>query len=234
MAIIKRAVICSLVSGVFSLTVSTNIFAEDTTADPEVLPAPSAEPAEKPEASYGPLRAGQDALHWGEQQRRAAIDRQLELQQNARHYNAWAPYVYRYALPHVQAYAPRWAARRFRRDIERAAAVGLPVPPVPPVPWVPPYAEIFGYSHRGWLQQPSGHEKIWTGPNSYIYVPRFGPRAPQSGAPTPAAPQAPTPAAPRPPEEAPAADLSAPALKPPEVAIPQPPSEPVGPGPREF
>jgi hypothetical protein len=88
---------------------------------------------------------------------------------------------------------------------------------LPPRPLVP---GIGGYPYSGAVAQPTGHEKIWTGPNSYVYRPRWDlpvPPSPPSGRAYPPWP---------------GATVSPPASPPPRVGeippppLPRPPAEP--------
>jgi len=180
-------------------------------AAPEVIPAPAPSPpapeadpssARAPRAvrtpeTYDSLQAGRDAHAMAERQRREAIDRQLQTIEDVQWYNAWyddwydawgRPYARRYALPYIYGYAPPFAASRAHRAIEGYA----PAPPFTPWPYVP--GDIYGYRYAPRVEQPLGHEKVWTGPNSYIYRPRY--TEPPAEVP-PAAPEPPEPAGPR-------------------------------------
>ena len=76
----------------------------------------------------GSLQAGQDAYQMGEQQRRAAIDRQRELGEQLRDQNTWAQpnyvappggYAYGYVPYPYGVYNPRRAYRRVSSRCQR-------------------------------------------------------------------------------------------------------------------
>ncbi len=175
----------------------------------------------RPNEKYTPLDAGQDAYKRGEEERRWAVDRQLQVQQNIRDYNTWRYYNWGvpYFSPYSSPYVPPRIGRRIRR---RVAAWERPWPsPVSP-------DAIYGYNYIPFTKQPIGHEKIWTGPNSYIYKPRYTPpdRPPATIGEPPEPPVTqPTPAA------GPHAAGSENVLPPPTY---NPASRPQPPGPREF
>jgi hypothetical protein len=154
---------------------------------------------------YDPIRAAEDAQRYDEAAQRALIERQIAHQNAIRVYRPWAPYVNAYALPYVYRYGGARAGLRTQAAIERFA----------------PRIEIYAPNVRGprdfltqppegEARQPIGHDRIWTGPNSYIYQPRYAEDA-----------QGPTLAAPR---------VELPEPGGPEL-IPLPPAED---GPREF
>jgi len=235
-----------LIAALFAAVAALTVFAESSAlAQPaprlqaEAAPTPAPPPAERPEAAqpqkpetYDSLDAGRDAHAPAERKRRRAIDRQLQANEDIRYYNAWPGpwgryYARRYGVPHIRAYAPPFAAR----EAERAIESGLV--PAPPGPWPMPSDFFFGPPLVGEpyvdsVEQPSGHEKVWTGPNGYIYRPRHEEPTPARREPTPAKPQPAEPAAVElPGEEGPVAP---PSLNPPDE---EPTLEPV-PGPREF
>jgi hypothetical protein len=130
-----------------------------------------------------------------ERQRREAIDRQLQTIETIQWYNAWYDawgrhYARRYALPYIYAYAPPFAARRAHWATEGY----VPAPPFTPWPFVP--GDIYGYPYTPRVEQPEGHEKVWTGPNSYIYRPRYKEPPPDVSPPAPM-PEVPPPAPPK-------------------------------------
>ena len=171
-------------------------------AAPEVIPAPAPSPpapeadpgaARAPRAvrapeTYDSLQAGRDAHAMAERQRRGAIDRQLQTIETVQWYNAWYDnwydawgrhYARHYALPYIYAYAPPFAARQAHWAIEGY----VPAPPFSPWPFVP--GDIYGYRYVPRVEQPEGHEKIWTGPNSYVYRPRYQEPPPEVSPPAP-------------------------------------------------
>jgi len=195
----------------------------------EVIPAPAPSgpvapdgKPYRPNATYDSLQAGQDAYQRGEEERRWAIDRQLQVEQNIIDYNVWSyynwgmPHFYGYGNPYVGMYAPPEVGFRLRRAFARWGYW----PPLYPTPLSPD--SVYGYQYRPFAKQPIGHEKIWTGPNSYIYKPRYASPEPPPG--PPAFQPAPPPGAPMP--------ASPPGAQPP--AIVNPPNAPVPAGPREF
>jgi len=161
----------------------------------------------QPGQTYDSLQAGQDAQRLAEERRADAIQQQLP---SSRWPSTWGPAYAAAAVPRVYVYpgprAARWAYR-----------YGYGVY----VPW--PRAVVPAYPYPR-LRQPIGHERIWTGPNGYIYRP-IDPRSPvPGGAAMPPAPQVPTPADPATrPQPGPPAEL---------VPIPEPQAGPGGP--REF
>jgi hypothetical protein len=226
---------CGLVIGILLTGIGPAWTAEGASGAPELLPIPAPQETPPgasrqypPQATHGPPQAGEDAYRMAEQSRRAAIDRQLQLQQDIQARNIWAPYVYRYALPYIYAYAPPRVARRVHRELDRPA-VGPVLVPGPLVPGRYPYSSS--------LQQPLGHEKIWMSPNGYVYRPRYPEPTSPAPVPTPAVPPAPPSGAVGsalrvPPGATLPASPAPPAQGGPEL-IPAPPSEPA-PGPREF
>jgi hypothetical protein len=123
--------------------------------------------------TYDALQAGQNAYRAAEAQRQAAIDRQLQVQDEIRWYNSWAPgYGDGPTLTEIYAYGSPRAYRRAQRQ-----GYGPLFEPWPRVP-----GDIYGSSYYGYVRQPTGHEKIWTSPNGYIYRPRYD-RPPSSGEP---------------------------------------------------
>ncbi len=177
---------------------------------------------------YSPQQAAADADQLAEQRRRWAIERQLEVIDGIRQARAAAAFPYAVG-PAMPGY-PRAARRALRRGY-------APPPPYPqpghgvlvrPGPF--PAAPYWGLAPHGPpVRQPLGHERIWTGPNSYIYRPLH----PEPFQPAPVERERqPTVAEPRPrelpvPREAPA---------PPPQAVPEIPEPPpvLEPGPREF
>jgi hypothetical protein len=213
-----RAAACGLAAGLLCWAICAACSAQEVAARPEVVPAPpptTVPQQDHPQVTYGPLQAAQDAYRMAEQERRHAVDRQVHLLQSA----AWwrppwpAPYlpavppvppvppVYGYGFP----YGPRLGfGRAYRYGYYRA--VPLPWPPAPPVPYVYPYSPQ--------ARQPTGYEKVWTGPNSYVYRPYYGQPTGQPNVPAPSSPST------RPP--APAEQPSGPALHGPIQPAPEP------------
>ena len=192
-----------------------------------MTPAPRPELPQQyyPRFTYGPLEAAEEARRRAEETGREAVNRQLQLADDIRGMNTWAPTPYRASLPYIYGYAPR-AARRVERAFERRVD-----PVFTPWPRVP--GDIYGYPYYPSVKQPIGHEKIWTSPNSYVYRPKYAPSTPQPA--RPAAP-APTPAR-RPPQADPPPTATMPVepeVLPPGTPEPIPLPPPVRGGPREF
>ena len=185
--------------------------AQDVSPGAQVVPAPpAAEPISPylPEQKYDLLQAGRDAYQTAEEERRRAIDRQLDVQEYARWFGTWTvPPVYAHPLPSVYAYPLRRSVRRAYRGVY----LGGVVPAI--TPWPRVSVGVYGYPYDRRVRQPIGHEKIWTGPNSYIYRPIYAERPAQVPA------EVPTPAT----------------FEPPAVIAAEPvPAPPVEPSPREF
>jgi len=144
----------------------------------EEVPRPPASGPPLPEArlpqfpsTYSPLDAGWDAYERGEQQRRGAIDRQLQLHADL----AWY-----YSLPGYWPYPPgletvysgTWGPGLFGpRRAYRYRYPRYGYPTFEPWPFVP--GDIYGYPYYGQVPQPLGHKVIRTGPNGYIYRPVY-------------------------------------------------------------
>jgi hypothetical protein len=205
----------------------------------EGVPTPAIRPAETPQSepqkpeTYDSLDAGRDSHAPAERKRREAIDQQLKTEADIRYYHVWPGpwgrhYARRYAVPNIRAYAPPLAAL----EAERAIESGL-VPAPPFGPWPMPSDFFFGPPLVGEpyvdsVEQPKGHEKVWTGPNGYIYRPRQQEPTPAQREPTPAERQPAEPAAVELPGEQ--GPVAPPSLNPPDE---EPQLSPV-PGPREF
>ena len=209
---------CAALAAVFLCwSIGGSAAAQDVPPGAEAVPAPpAAEPIspyrveEKfdPSQAYDPLQAGRDAYQRAEEARRQAINRQLDTLDYAKWLSTWtAPRVYAYPLPSVYAYPIRRSVRRAYRGVH----VGGVVPVI--TQWSRAPVGVYGYPYYPQVWQPIGHEKVWTGPNGYIYRPIYAEPAP----PVPA--QVPTPAVAEPPVLIPAEPVPAP---------------PVEPGPREF
>ncbi|MDZ7616053.1 MAG: hypothetical protein U1E05_03555 [Patescibacteria group bacterium] len=146
----------------------------------------SVEP-DRPSQVYSPLDAANDSYEYAEQGRQEAIARQLELMEYARQPRVTV------AVPYVGAPAIAVPPGAARRALRRAYSQSLRDPYWPgygvmigvgPRPALP-YVGAMPYSPP--VRQPQGHERIWTGPNSYIYKPVYP--APFYPAPTEAARQ---------------------------------------------
>jgi hypothetical protein len=162
-----------------------------------------------PGETYDSLQAGRDAYWDAEAERRAKIGRQLMLEEQIQVENTWSdpqdkyrpvrfesygpvrPSVYLgptladvYAYPQagIVYYNARPAAPQTAvpgGDGSRAA----PVPVFQSWPRVP--GDIWGTPYYGFVRQPIGHVKIWTGRLSYIYKPVYA--SPAMDTPAPAA-----------------------------------------------
>ena len=147
-----------------------------------------------------PLEAADEQYRLAEQRRRWAFDRQLELLDAMRQRQALAaaPYAGVPALPGYRAGARRVLRRRY------APPAALPWPEYGAlIPWgdLPPLPHGFVPPDYPYVQQPIGHERIWTGPNSYIYRPLYA--EPFEPAPVEPAPAEPEPLEPEPVEPEP-------------------------------
>ena len=118
--------------------------------------------------SYGALQAADDSYRYNEAERRAAIDQQIGQQNAIRAYRTWKPYAEAYAMPYVYRYGGPVAGMYTHRAIERYAPnIGGYVPELRGP------RNFFYQPQLNDTRQPIGHEKIWTGPNSYIYKPKY-------------------------------------------------------------
>ncbi len=142
---------------------------------------------------YDALDAARDAQQYAERQRRAAINRQLEVIRDVQEYSAAvraSAWRYPYSVDYRYAYPGRRAARR---AWSRHGYPGV----FEPWPLVP--GDIYGYPYTPRVEQPLGHKVIETGPNSYIYRPVY-----ESDLAKPKDNRQPTPAPPKPREPIPA------------------------------
>ena len=176
---------------------------------------------DRPQITYGPLQAAQDAYAVAEQERLQAVDRQARLMESAAWWHPPWPAPYALPVPPVPPgygygfpYRPRLGfGRAYRHGYYWAVPPAWP--PAPPSPFVYPYSPQ--------VRQPTGYEKVWTGPNSYIYRPYYGQPTGQPVVPTPSSPSTrpPTPA------EQPSGPVLNGPIQPAPEAIPAPPAEPV-------
>ena len=221
------AAVCGLLGGLVGWQVYGAAPGQEAPGGAATAPAEAAQQT-RPKVTYDSLQAGRDAYRIAEEQRRWAIDRQLWLLDEVKRYNTWID-SYVPGLTEIYAYGSRSAARRAYRH-----GYGPLFTPWPMVP-----GDIYGYPYYPWVRQPIGHERIWTGPNSYIYCPRHAPPALGQNVPPPAAPLAPMPASPSTHSQPPGASLgeqaAPPALVPPAGPMPETiPAPPEESGPREF
>lgn len=157
-----------------------------------------AEAVDRPGTIYSPLDAAEDSHRLSEARRRWAIDRQLEVLDAVRqsHAGTVPRYVDVTALPVSPGAARRALRRGYLPGYPYPYSLGLGVV-VRPGAW--PAVPLFGsVPYYPYAVQPVGHEKIWTGPNSYIYRPlypeQFQPAPPEpSRQPTPARREPPRP-----------------------------------------
>ena len=134
-----------------------------------------------PGETYDSLQAGHDAYVNAEAVRRAAIGRQLQLQEQIQRDNTWANPADKYSPIRPESFGPilpRAAAGIGREDIyaltrpDRQAYQDRPgLPLFEPWPRVP--NDIFSAPYYGVVRQPTGYVKIWTGPQSCIYKPTY-------------------------------------------------------------
>ncbi len=170
-------------------------------------PAQAQQEVYHPGETYDSLQAGQDAYWDAEAQRRALIGRQLMIEEQiilAKHLgrpagqiSAGAARVFRPDL--AQGLRRSHAggrlclpAVRCRVLWERRSAPspaphhsGAPVPVFQPWPRVP--SDIWGTPYYGYVRQPIGHVKIWTGRLSYIYKPIYASPPMETAQPAPSA-----------------------------------------------
>ena len=163
-----------------------------------------------PGETYDSLQAGRDSYWDAEAERRAKIGRQLMLEEQIQTENTWSNPQDKYRPVHPESYGPirpkvyvgptladvyaypsssitYYNAQPAAPSAVRGAA---PVPVFEPWPRVP--GDIWGTPYYGYVRQPIGHVKIWTGRLSYIYKPVYA-----SPAMEPAADDAIPPAPPR-------------------------------------
>lgn len=177
-------------------------------------PACAQEEVVHPGESYDSLQAGRDAYFDAEAERRAKIGRQLMLEEQIQAQNTWSdpqdkyrpvqpesygpvrPKVYLGpTLADVYAY-PQSAIVYYNAPPVATGAIvaggsgpyAAPVPVFQPWPRVP--GDIWGTPYYGYVRQPIGHVRIWTGRASYIYKPVYASPAME---PAPASPPSPAP-----------------------------------------
>ena len=220
-----RAVVCGLLAGLFCWGICGTSLAQDAPAPPEVVPAPQPsavpQPA-RPQPTYGPLQAVQDAYQMAEQQRLQAVERQLQLVQSAWQYHAWPAPYYAPGVPYVYGYAYAYGPRRFVRRAYRHGYWAAPQP----WPYAP--AGVYAYPYSTWVRQPVAYQQIWIGPNSYVYRPYYGQPTGRPNVPTPSPPSVRSPRPPRavPPAERPSGPVLNPPIQSAPEPIPIPPAEP--------
>jgi hypothetical protein len=176
-------------------------------------PTFSQEEVVHPGETYDSLQAGRDAYFDAEAERQAKIGRQLMLVEQIQAENTWSdpqdkyrpvrPESYGPVRPKVylgptlaDVYAYPQSANVYYNASPAAPGVivrggqtpyAAPVPVFQPWPRVP--GDIWGTPYYGYVRQPIGHVKIWTGRASYIYKPVYASPAmesPSESSPAPA------------------------------------------------
>jgi len=219
MSVPVRVVVGALAVALIVIVGRTTALAEPEAVAPPAPEAIDSLPEPQFPNSYSPLDAGEEARKMAEKQRRAAIDRQLGLEAELRHYATLprpigtVPYVRPYAsgFGAVYAYPEHRSARRAWKYERRYHHLygyfphpgyvyrGYGYPNVyAPLPY------LFGYPYVGHVDQPVGHKRIWTSPNGYIY------RSVHPSDVKPPEPEKSAPAASQPPPEPPAEPIPAP------------------------
>lgn len=149
------------------------------------------EPIAKAKVTYTPWQAGWDAYARSEQARLHAIDRQRQVNDLM----SWYGTIPGYYQP-VPVIAHGRGQRRYERSLSQS-------------PYLIPFPGSPGYAYPGGgkvvpvlpylnpspppVEQPVGHRKTWTGPNSYIYEPLYASDQPMEEEPIPAPSPEPTP-----------------------------------------
>ncbi|NQT17252.1 MAG: hypothetical protein HQ582_31145 [Planctomycetes bacterium] len=202
-------------------------------AGPEPPRASAGGPVEEPQfpRTYGPLDASRDAYQRAENERRRAIDRQTELNDEMVWYSGHPGFDRDPpGLDTIYAYGPTHGHRRVGRGTVRLGVHfghfgGYPHPAPYPrhrasrvapwgvfEPWPFVAGDIYGYPYLDRVEQPLGHKMIRTGPNGYIARPVYASDLQAKEPPPPAADQRAVP----------------------EAAVPMPIPPPPESGPREF
>lgn len=183
-----------LLSGFLLVSLGHAAAAEDQAPAAPEPPRASANPAEKPQfpRTYGPLDASRDAYQRAENERRRAIDRQTELNDEMVWYSGHPGFDRDPpGLDTIYAYGPTHGRRRVGRGTVRLGVHfghfgGYPHPLSHPrngAPWAAPWGvfepwpfvagDIYGYPYLDHVEQPLGHKVIRTGPNGYIARPVY-------------------------------------------------------------
>jgi hypothetical protein len=159
-----------------------------------------------PGETYDSLQAGRDSYWEAEAERRAKIGRQLMLEEQIQAENTWSDPQDKYRPVHPESYGPirpKVYAGPTLADVYAYPSSGIvyynappaaaptatqggngsaaPVPVFEPWPRVP--GDIWGTPYYGFVRQPIGHVKIWTGRLSYIYKPIYASPAMEPTAP---------------------------------------------------
>jgi len=187
---ISRMVVCL---GLIALGLARVAWGEGPAIEYEFPQFGQAAPAAEPGRIDSPRDAVDDGYRLSEEQRRWAIDRQLGLLQTLRAMQASG------TVPYFDRPVPTVCRAAARRALRRRYAPPPPYPlpgygtTIPSGLWpLAPFGAV--PNDYRWARQPTGHEKIWTGPNSYVYRPLY----PESADRTPPEPAGqPIPATPR-------------------------------------
>ena len=164
-----------------------------------------------PGETYDSLQTGRDAYFDAEAERRAKIGRQLMLEEQIQADNTWSDPQDKYRPVRPESYGPVRPAVYVGPTLAdvfaypqsgityynapaapQAAVAGgggpytAPLPVFQPWPRVP--GDIWGTPYYGYVRQPIGHVKIWTGRASYIYKPVYASPAMESAAAVPPPP----------------------------------------------
>jgi hypothetical protein len=208
-------------------------------------PVSAQEEVVHPGETYDSLQAGRDAHLDAEAERRAKIGRQLMLEEQVQAENTWSDPQDKYRPVRPESYGPvrpKVYIGPTLADVyaypqssivfyNAPAAPGgsgpytAPVPVFQPWPRVP--GDIWGTPYYGYVRQPIGHVKIWTGPASYIYKPVYASPAMEAAPPAGGYPAAPPPA----PRRTAPAERSRSLAAPASPGTPPPPPKPLKPGP---
>ncbi len=181
-----RAFLASVV-GILAFNLATPALAGQ--ARPlERQPAPADEPNQRvvePEfpPTYGALDASREAEERFGTQRREAIERQVEMNEDMVWYSGVPDYdrqppglgtIYAYGgaayvYPGRRAVRRRFSATsptyRYYFPYHGSWSIFVPWPLVP--------GDVYGYPYLDRVEQPLGHKTIWTGPNGYISRPVY-------------------------------------------------------------
>ena len=157
-----------------------------------------------PGETYDSLQAGRDAYWDAEAERRAKIGRQLMLEEQIQVENTWSDPQDKYRPIRPESYGPvrpkvyvgptladvyAYPSSGITYYNTQPSAPPASVPGAAPVPvfqsWPRVPGDIWGTPYYGFVRQPIGHVKIWTGRLSYIYKPVYA--SPAMDTPNPAA-----------------------------------------------
>ncbi len=148
-----------------------------------------------PGETYDSLQAGRDAYWDAEAERRAKIGRQLMLEEQIQIENTWSDPEDKYRPVRPESYGPirpKVYVGPTLADVYANPSSGITYYNTQPAfqswPRVP--GDIWGTPYYGFVRQPIGHVKIWTGRLSYIYKPVYASPAMEPSAALHAAPSA--------------------------------------------